>query len=127
MTEDAKITASRPVEPVQVAVIGTGDGGHLPTGTEAVTPGQNQPNIVVNVVRPIFAIFVRFMNVFLPVFLGVLTGAMATDVIPASDFLHLALRCASLSVAGASVSALKDIITIFGKLEQKYPLLTGSI
>lgn len=127
MTDETKTTISRPVEPVQVAVIGTGDGAHLPTGTEAITPGPNQPNVVVNVVTPLFAIFVRFMNVFLPVFLGVLTGAMATDVIPANDFLHLALRCASLSVAGASVSALKDIITIFARLEQKYPLLTGSI
>lgn len=126
MPED-KSTESRPVEPVQVAIIGTGDKSRLPTGTEAETPGAHQPNIVVNVVGPVFAIAVRFINTFLTVLLGILTGAMATDVIQADDFLHLVYKCAGLSVAGAGIGLIKDSITVFSRLESKYPLSTGNV
>lgn len=124
---DEKMTSSRPVEPMTVTVIGTGDGKVLPTGTEAKTPGANQPNLVVSVISPIKAIAIRFVNVFLTSLLGILTGAMATDVIPAPDFMHLVYKCAGLSVAGAVVGLIKDLITVFGRLEQKNPLLTGNV
>jgi hypothetical protein len=124
---DLKVTESRPVVPVQVSVIGTGDGRRLPSGTEAETPGPHQPNIIVQVVTPIAAITIRFVNTFLTVMLGILTGAMATDIIPAADFFELAYKCAGLAVSGACVGLIKDLITIFGRLEQKNPLLTGSI
>jgi len=125
--EEIKTTESRPVEPVNVAVIGTGDGSRLPSGTEAETPGPHQPNVIIKVVGPVLALTIRFINVFLPVFSGILTAALTTDMIPASDFMDLAVKCASFSLAGTSVTFLKDLITIFGKLEQKYPLLTGSV
>lgn len=122
-----KTTASRPVPDVQVAVIGTGDTKKLVSGTEATTPNAHQPNIVVNVVTPIFALIIRFINVFLPVFSGVLLGALGTGLIPANDFLHLVYKCAGLSLSGTAVAFIKDLITIFGKLEQKYPILTGNV
>lgn len=124
---DDKNTESRPVAPVQVAIVGTGDASRLPSGVEAVTPGAHMPNVVTRVVTPLLALFIRLVNVFLPVFSGILLGAMASDAITASDFLHLVYKCAGLSLAGTSISFLKDLITIFGKLEQKYPLLTGSV
>jgi len=127
MPEPEKTTLRRPVEPIQVAVIGTGDGKRLPSGTEATTEGQHQPNLVVQVVTPMLAIAIRFVNTFLTALLGILMGAMASNVIEASDFLHLVYKCAGLSVAGAGVGLIKDLITVFGKLEQKNPLLTGSI
>ncbi len=124
---DGKITESRPVEPVTVAVIGTGDGSRLPTGTTATTPNPHEPNILVQVVSPLVAVSIRFINTFLTVLLGILTGAMATNVITAPDFLHLLYKCAGLSVAGAVVGLLKDLVTVFGRLEQKNPLLTGNV
>lgn len=126
MPED-KSTESRVVEPVNVAIIGTGDANRLPSGTIAETVGEHQPNMVVQVVTPLVALVIRFINVFLPVFSGILTGAMASDVIPAHDFLNLVAKCAGLALAGTTLAFIKDLITIFGRLEQKYPLLTGSV
>ena len=125
--ETTKVTLSRPVEPITVTMVGTGDGRAMPSGVEATTPGANQPNIVVNVVGPVMAISIRFVNTFLTSLLGILTGAMATDVIPASDFFELLWKCAGLSVAGAIVGLIKDCITIFSRLEQKNPLISGSV
>lgn len=124
---DEKVTLSRPVEPVVVTVIGTGDGSRLPSGTKAETPGVHTPDLIVSVVGPAKAISIRFINVFLTSLLGILTGAMATHVIPAGDFWQLLVKCAGLSIAGAIVGLIKDLITVFGRLEQKNPLLTGSV
>ncbi len=124
---DHKTTASRPVEPVTVTVVASADASRLQQGTVATTPGIHAPNIIVSVVPPILAVAIRFANAFLTALLGILTGAMASDIIPASDFLHLVYKCAGLAVAGAGVGLIKDLITIFGRLEQKNPLLTGSV
>lgn len=127
---EEKTTQSRPVEPVQVAVIGTGDGSKLATGMEAVTPGVHEPNLVVRVVGPIFAIFVRFTNTFLVQFAGLVVAGMTPaggKVLYTGDFMDLVVLSASLSLPGASVGLIKDLVTIFGKLEHRYPLLTGSV
>lgn len=125
--DDPKMTTSRPVDPVRATVIGTGDGGRLPSGTLAVTASANQPNVVVNVITPLAAITIRFINTFLTGLLGILTGAMATNVIQASDFLHLVYKCAGLAVAGAGMGLIKDLVTVFGRLEGKFPLATGNV
>lgn len=127
MSDDSKMTVSRPVAPVAVTMIGTGDSGHLPSGTVAFTTDPNQPNVIVKVVTPIAAVLIRFVNTFLTALLGILMGAMTSNVIQASDFLHLVYKCAGLAVAGAGVGLLKDLITVFGKLEGKFPLATGNI
>jgi hypothetical protein len=127
---DEKVTLSRPVEPVQVAVIGTGDGSRLASGIEAVTPGTHEPNIVVTVITPVLAIVIRFVNGYLTAFVG-LMGAAQTDagskLLHTGDFLSMVAVCASLSLAGPSIDLVKNLITIFGRLERRYPLLTGSV
>jgi hypothetical protein len=117
-----------PITPVTVTMVGTGagNGNPIPSGTTLVTP-DHQPNVIVKVVQPIVAISIRFANTFLTVLLGVLMGAMGTDVIQADDFLHLVYKCAGLSVAGAGMGLIKDLITVFGNLEKSNPLLTGSV
>lgn len=122
-----KTTLSRPVDPLKVAIIGTGDGSRLSSGDEATTAGEHVPNIIVTVIGPIRAILIRFVNVYVGMVVGLLGTAMASKVIDAPDFFHLVLKCASLAIGGAVVLFLKDILTIFGKLEQKFPLLTGSV
>lgn len=124
---DDKTTASRPVEPIQVPIIGTGDASKLPSGTLAITPGAHQPDVVTHVVQPFVAIMIRFANAYLTMLVGLVSAGMATDIIPAADFLHLVASCAKLSLAGAGLGMLKDFVTVFGKLEQKYPLQTGNI
>ncbi len=124
---DPEKTETTPIQPMTVTVIsGTGDGAPIPSGTVMATP-DHQPNLIIQVVGPIAAILVRFINTFLTALLGILMGAMTSNVIQASDFIHLVYKCAGLAVAGAGVGLLKDLITVFGKLEGKYPLATGSV
>jgi hypothetical protein len=112
------------IPPITVTVIG--DSNTPPSGTVITTPG-NHPNIIQNVITPFVAITVRFINAYLTMLVGLLSAGMTTNLIPAVDFAHLLMKCAELSIAGASLGLLKDIITISAKLEQKYPLGTGSI
>ena len=112
------------VPPVPVTIIGTGDG--LVTGTKATTP-HDQPNIVVNVVQPVVALALRFVNVYIGNVVGLLAVGITSHELPASDFYDLLLKCMGLAVAGAVVLTLKDVVTVTAKLEQKYPLLTGSV
>lgn len=131
MATDPVKTEMVNVQPIAVAIIGgTGDGGApIPTGTVLTTP-DHQPNVIVTVITPIMAIVVRFTTQFLTTLLGLVTAGMTpagAKVIQAADFWHLVLTCASLSVVGAGVGLIKDLVTVFGRLEGKYPLLTGSV
>lgn len=125
-----KTTAPRPIAPIQVAVIGTGDGSKLPPMIVADTPDPNQPNVAVTMIKPVLAILIRFANLFLVQFSGLVVAGLTPaggKLLYTSDFLHLLLVCASLSLPGAGTGLIKDLVTIFGQLEGKHPLLTGSI
>ncbi len=116
-----------PTPPVVVTVIGTGDG--LVDHTKATTP-PDQPNLIVRIVPPAIALAARFGNLFLTTFVGLLVAGMTPaggKLLYTSDFAHLALTCANLSVPIAVLGFAKDLVTVFGKLEGKYPLSTGSI
>jgi hypothetical protein len=122
-------TVPQTIEPVVVTMVGTGtgDGGApIPNGLSLTTP-DHQPNIVVKVVAPLAAMAIRFANSYVTTLVGLVTVGLTSDVLPASDFGHLIARCAGLSLAGPGVALMKDIITILGNLEKKYPLLTGSV
>jgi hypothetical protein len=123
MTDDNK-TVTEVMEPVSVTVIGTGDG--LIKGAKAVTPAD-QPNIVLNVVQPFVAIGVRFAHNYVGAVVALVTAGMTSEAIPYTDFRHLLLKCAGLAFGGAAVMVLKDVVTIFGRLEGKYPLASGSV
>lgn len=112
--------------PLQVTVIGTGDGKMIDSGTVATTP-KNQPNMIVTVVSPLVAIGVRFVNAFLTILSGLIAAEMVTNVIPYDNFGTLVIACAKLSISGAGVGLIKDLVTVFGRLEHKFPLLTGSV
>lgn len=126
-----KTTQPTSMEPVTVAVIGGGDvtGGPTPitSGTEAVTPSANQPNLLIQVVSPIVALLIRFGHIYFASLVGLIAGGMATDAIPYDDFFQLVMKCAGLSVPGAAFDALKNVVTIFGRLESRWPLITGSV
>jgi hypothetical protein len=115
---------------ISIVGTGTGDGGGVaptPNQTLALVPGT-QPNLLVNVITPAAAIFVRFVNVFLTTFVGLLTAAGVGDkIFVSTDFRGLVLTCLWASLISAGVATLKNLITVFGRLEGKYPLATGSI
>jgi hypothetical protein len=130
--DDQKMTESTPVEPVHVTVVGVGatDAKFLPSGTVATTPGSAQPDVIVNVVQPIVAVSVRFGNLFGTTLVGLLVAAMTPaggKLLYTGDFLHMVATCANLSLPVAALGFFKDLVTLFGRLENKYPLLTGKV
>lgn len=117
--------------PVTVALVGAGPVAKGPeplrSGTVVETPGPAQPNLLVQVVSPLMAIAIRFANSYMTILVGLVAAGMTSDAIPSKDFIDLVIRCAGLSVAGAGIGTLKDFVTIFGRLESKYPLSTGNV
>ncbi len=111
-------------ELVQMAVIGTGDGGLKPG--QIVTP-STQPNVVLTVITPLAALLIRTANTYLTMMVGLVTAGMTTDVIPYADFQGLLAVSAKLAISGTAIGFAKDLITIFGRLETKFPLLTGNV
>lgn len=125
--------------PVTISIVGTGDvqgGGVAPTpdGTIAKTP-VGQPNLRINVVTPIIAILVRFVHLFLTTFVGVLTaagiGAVAgidsTNMLAVTDLAGALKNGAWIGLSVGAMGGLKDLVTVFGRLEGRYPLISGSI
>jgi hypothetical protein len=112
-------------KPVVVAIASPGT-----VQSQVVATPHGEPNIVIQAVRPIAAIAIRFANAFATAWVGLILAAMTPvggKLLYTGDFLHAAAVCASLAFPGAAVSAAKDLVTIFGKLEGKYPLLTGGV
>ena len=116
--------------PVGVTIVAL-PGGSVPqtaTGTETIaTTADHMPDLVVRVISPLVAIAIRTINTYLTILTGLVAAGMTSDAIPSDDFTHLVVKCAGLSVAGAGVGLLKDFVTMFAKLESKYPLLTGNV
>lgn len=120
---------SEQMVPVTIISTGTGDGATpIKSGTVAETPGP-QPNVVFNVVRPIVAIAVRFGHTFLLTFsgaIGLSLTPMAGEVLPA-DLEQRLKYAAVLGLSAACAGLVKDLITIFGNLENRFPLMTGNV
>lgn len=115
------------MEDVQVSVVGgTGSGG-LESGMAETAPGQ--PDVRLNIVSPLIAIGVRFGHSFLVSFVGVLTaaGIGGADILAATDFSGVVRTGAWIALSVGGMGLLKDLVTVFGRLEGKYPLISGSI
>lgn len=122
---DNKTTQSRPVVPMQVTVIGTGDGSRLPSGTIATTEGEHQPNVVIKVVTPILMILLRGTKAFVVSIVAILPVGGATGLIPAHDFFDLLWKSAILSTGVGITAALNALIEVLSKLDQKFPTWTA--
>lgn len=131
MTNESESKAAA-IMPVTVAMVGTGTGdgtaaAPLTAGTIARTP-DGQPNIRLNIITPAVAIAVRFVNLFLTTLVGLLTAAgVGVRLFDVSDFQSLLVKSAWAGLIVAGMGLLKNLITIFARLEGKYPLATGSI
>ncbi len=117
--------------PVSIAIIGTestsgGGVAPIPSGTVAQTP-DHQPNLLVQVVPPVIAVIVRAVSLFLTTFVGLLTAAGVGIDGFSGDFHQVVGKCVTASLVVAGMGTLKNLVTIFGRLEGKWPIATGSI
>lgn len=141
MPDDTPIAApdTQSVPRIPITLVGPGTAvegdrrgvAPIPSGTTVVaqTP-DHHPDLAVTFIAPTVAILVRFVNVFLIQFSGLLVAAMTPaggHLLYTKDFFHLVVTCANLALPGAGLGLVKDLVTIFGRLEGKYPLLTGSV
>lgn len=103
-----------------VVVGGTGDGGQV-----VVTP-PGQPNIIIRVITPFVAIFMRAVKTYFQTLLGLMsayaTGA-ASSTLPVGDFMHTLRVCAGLSVGAAVMSVLMNIPLLLTDLGERFPVL----
>lgn len=108
----------------EVEVTGTTTGKEVSLTTEA-----GQPNVKMKLVRPIYALAVRFGHLWLKTFFGSLGGDTMSDLIGVNLFGDVApIKAAALVATSTAVIGFgKDLYTIFQDLETKHPLLTGSI
>lgn len=129
--EKASALPAPPIDPIQVAIIGstsngTGNGGApMTTGTVGSTP-DHQPNLVVTVITPLTAIMVRFINLYLISLSGLVTAG-GFGLLPLGDFSHALKTAAEAALVPAIIGLVKDTATIFSNLEKRFPLATGAI
>lgn len=111
-----------------VAVGGAGTGLFPGTQVEAVTPAGT-PNIAVHVIGPAVALLVRFAHLFGLTWLALMAlgGMTGQEILPWTDLSQLATKCAYAASITAGMGAAKDIVTLLGKLEQRFPFLTGNV
>ena len=110
--------------PITVLAIGTGTGdGRAPT-TQMVTTSLHQKDVVLKFVTPLAAITISFVWMFLTVLVTVITAAgVAPDMIPFADFRQLLEKASSVALTGACLNLLKDLLTLFTDLKNRFPLL----
>src|SRR5688572_18266088 len=115
---------------VKVVVASSGSPSGLQPGTqaEAVTPGS-QPNVIVQVIGPVTAVAVRFAHLFGLTWLALMTtgGVTGQDILPWLDLQELATKSAYAAAITAGIGGAKDVVTLLGKLEQRFPFLSGSV
>lgn len=127
------------MDEVKVVAVG-GAGTGLQPGTEVkVETPAGQPNASIQVVGPLVALFVRFGHLYFLTLSGIIGGAITAHALAGSDttqqqllihyadFGDLVWKSAQLSLAVPGVGLIKDLVTIFGKLEQRFPFLTGNV
>lgn len=123
------------MDDVKVIAVSTGTSLQAGAQLEGVT-AEAQPNIALQVIGPLAAVAVRFGHLYLVTLLGIVTAGLAvgttdtantTALLHYSDFADLLWKSAAFSLATPTIGLLKDLITIFGNLEQRFPFLTGQV
>lgn len=121
------------MEDVKVVVASSGQsssGEGLEPGTrmEAQTP-LGAPNLAVHVIGPVVAIAVRNGHLFFITLVALMTtgGMTGQDIVEWGSFAELLQKCAIASSITAAFGIIKDVATLFGKLEQRFPFLTGNV
>ncbi len=118
-------TVTEVMKPVTVNIVGAGDGG-ITRSTTATTPAD-QPDLHIRAIPQVEALASRFAHAYFTMLSSLVLAGMTTNVIPASDFLHLVYKCAGLSLAAAGIDLLKGFATITSQWAKEHPLLSGEV
>lgn len=108
---------------------GTGDGAGKVVMLETQ---EGQANVRLNVIRPAIALVVGFIHQFGTTFLACLTAAGLGVGVGALVNVHAPMEevikgAAWVALISAGLDLVKNVVSFFGELRNKYPLLTGSI
>ena len=110
-------TGTAETTPLVVTVAASSVSG---TGPGTVITPEGHPNIIVKVIQPVTVITVRALRVFLQTLTGLVTaGLAAPKALPASDFLHLVMLSAGLSLAPVFFCIAQNSIELLGKWDQR--------
>lgn len=85
-----------------------------------------QPSVVVKVITPIVAIVIRALKAYLQTLLGLLAAGglgIASETLPAGDFVHTLKVCAGLSIASGVMSLLTNVSVLLTALGDRFPIL----
>lgn len=83
--------------------------------------------LTVRVVNPLVVVFVRALRAFLQSTLGLLTADSVVQLLPANDFVHRLMLCASFSVAVATINLLQNAVELLARFDQQHPLISGGL
>lgn len=127
MEEITIATVGTPAVHENTSGTGTGAGKVVTLETQS-----GQANIRLNVIWPVVAIVVGFVHQFGTTFLACLTaaglgvgvGALVNVHAPIGEVIKGAAWVALIS---AGLDLVKNVVSLFGELRNKYPLLTGSL
>ncbi len=114
------------MEPVTVLAIGTGAApeGMPTTANQLVATPEGHKDVVIKFITPLVAITVGFIVTFLTTLIAVIAaGGAAPDMIPFTDFMQLLEKGAKIATVGAGINLLKDLLTLFTSIKNKFPLL----
>ncbi len=96
-----------------------------PSGQMLSTP-TGFADIPIAVVTPLLAIIIRAAKAYVQTLVGLLAAGglgLATDTLPAGDFMHTLKVCAGLSVASGVMSLLTNISVLLTALGDRFPIL----
>ncbi len=94
--------------------------------SQTVFTPHGVPNIVITVISPLRIVVVRALRVFLQTLVGLLTAGatgLAPNALPAGNFGHLLMTCASLAVAPAAICVIQNTIELLARLDESAPQL----
>ncbi len=96
-----------------------------PMGTGSGATLDGHP-VIFKVLQPLTVILVRALRVFFQTLVGLVTaGVTAPKALPAKDFIHLVILCASLSLAPVFFCIVQNMIELLGQFDQSHPTLTA--
>lgn len=114
------------VSPIVVTVVGKGSEVGV-SGAIGVTP-DNQANLITRVISPLMALAVRFGHRFIDALIG--AEALKTlDTMADWNLIQGGAFKAALMIALATAvwGLIRDLGTVFTKLEGRFPLSTGNV
>ncbi len=95
------------------------------TGQMLSTPA-GFADIPITVIGPLLAILIRAAKAYVQTLVGLLAAGglgLATETLPAGDFMHTLKVCAGLSVASSVMSLLTNVSVLLTALGDRFPIL----